>query len=191
MLDKPIKISYNKKKTPKHEVNSLNIILVGMPSCGKSTVGVLLAKNLGFRFVDSDLLIQERTGKLLHEIISREGTDGFLQIEEAVNASIDLDRAVIATGGSAVYGRVGMEHLKQNGYVVYLKISYETLCRRLGDYVHRGVVLPQGYTLKDLYDERVRLYEQYADYTVEETAASTLGETVERVTAFCKSKINE
>ncbi len=169
----------------------MNIILVGMPSCGKSTIGVLLAKNLGFRFVDSDLLIQEREGKLLHEIISEKGTDGFLQIEDAVNASIELDRAVIATGGSAVYGRAGMEHLKKKGCVVYLKISYETLAERLGDYVHRGVVMPDGYTLRDLYNERARLYEHYADYTVEELASSTLSDTVEQVTAFCKNKIKE
>ncbi len=163
-----------------------NIILVGMPSSGKSTVGVLLAKKLGYRFLDPDLLIQERTGKLLHELIEEQGSDGFLQIEEEVNCSIEVDHTVIATGGSAVYGARAMEHLKKNGTVVYLKIGYETLCERLGDYTHRGVVMPKGYTLRDLYNERSALYEHYADITVEESMTVSLGETVERVTELCK-----
>lgn len=164
-----------------------NIILVGMPSSGKSTVGVLLAKNLGYRFLDSDLLIQERTGKLLHELIEEEGSDGFLNIEEEVNCTIDVDHTVIATGGSAIYGARAMEHFKKNGIVVYLKIGYETLCERLGDYTHRGVVMPKGYTLCDLYNERAALYERYADVTVEESMTVSLGETVARVTALCRS----
>ena len=158
-----------------------NIILIGMPTCGKSTVGVLLAKQLGYRFLDSDLLIQEQEGRLLHELIAERGNDGFLAIEDAVNASINTDRTVIATGGSAVYGARAMEHLKKNGVVVYLKISYETLAERLGDYTHRGVVMPAGYTLRDLYDERAALYEQYADVTLEESLAAGIGETVVRL----------
>ncbi len=155
-----------------------NIILIGMPSCGKSTVGVLLAKQLGYRFIDSDLLIQEREGKLLHEIISERGTDGFIQVENAVNASISADRSVISTGGSVVYGDQAMAHLKQLGTVVYLKIGYQTLTERLGDYVHRGVVIRNGSTLLDMYNERAPLYDRYADVTVEEGEAGQDSMTV-------------
>lgn len=163
----------------------VNIVLIGMPASGKSTVGVLLAKNLGFRFLDSDLLIQEREGRLLHEIIEKEGIEGFLAIENEVNASIAADRTVIATGGSVIYGREAMAHLKKIGKVIYLKIGYDTLADRLGDYRHRGVVLPEGYTLRDLYDERTALYEQYADCTVdEEFLSGGLGETLERTLAI-------
>lgn len=144
-----------------------NIILIGMPGCGKSTVGVVLAKTLGYRFVDSDLLIQEKTGKLLHQIIEDEGLDGFNKIEEDVNASINLTSAVIATGGSAVYGQRAMEHLKEIGTVVYLRSSLETLEERLGDLNERGVSIKEGMTLKDLFDERRPLYEKYADITVD------------------------
>jgi shikimate kinase len=112
-------------------------------------------------------LIQEREGKLLHELISERGSDGFLDVENAVNASIDVSRTVISTGGSAVYGAEAMEHLKRIGRVVYLAIDFETLFRRLGDYSHRGVVLRDGCTLREMYDERVPLYEKYADVIVE------------------------
>ena len=145
----------------------MSIILIGMPSCGKSTLGVLLAKKLGYRFIDSDLLIQEREGKLLHEIISEGGNDCFLEIEEQVNASITDEKAVIATGGSVVYSEPAMENLKKLGKVVYLKLPFEEMCRRLGDYSHRGVVLKKGSTLADMYAERAPLYEKYADLTVD------------------------
>ena len=102
-----------------------NIVLIGLPGVGKSTVGVVLAKNMGYSFVDSDLLIQQQEGKLLHEIISERGLDGFNEVENRVNASIEVSRAVIATGGSVVYGRQAMEHLKQIGTVVYLFLHYE------------------------------------------------------------------
>ena len=145
----------------------MSVILIGMPSCGKSTLGVLLAKKLGYRFIDSDLLIQEREGMLLHDIIEQRGKDCFLKIENDVNCSISDRGAVISTGGSAVYGGEAMEHLRTLGKVVYLYISYETMVKRLGDYVHRGVVLPENYTLEDMYLERSRLYESYADLTVD------------------------
>ena len=145
----------------------MSIILIGMPSCGKSTLGVLLAKKLGYRFIDSDLLIQEREGKLLHEIISEKGNEGFLKIENEVNCAIEDKKAVIATGGSAVYGRTAMEHLQEIGTVVYLKLPYEEVAERLGDLNARGVTLRQGQTLADLYRERTPLYEQYAHITVE------------------------
>lgn len=157
-----------------------NIILIGMPAVGKSTVGVLLAKRLGYRFIDSDLLIQEREGKLLHEILAERGTDGFLAIEDEVNGSIKAERSVIATGGSAVYGEDAMEHLRSIGTVVYLKMDLETLKIRLGDYTHRGVVMRKGCTLEQMYAERTALYEQYADITVD-AGTGTLGDTLERL----------
>ncbi|MBO5882916.1 MAG: shikimate kinase [Clostridia bacterium] len=147
----------------------MSVILIGMPSCGKSTLGVLLAKRLGMRFIDSDLLIQEREGKLLHEIIGEVGTDGFIAIENLVNRNITDRNAVISTGGSAVYGKEAMEHLKTLGKVVYLRISYSEMEKRLGDYVHRGVVIKKGHTLADMYKERVALYEKYADIIVDGT----------------------
>ena len=145
---------------------AMSVILIGMPSCGKSTLGVLLAKRLGYRFIDSDLLIQEREDALLHDIIETKGTKGFLKIESEVNRSITDTHAVISTGGSAVYSVDAMEHLATLGKVVYLKISLDTMLARLGDYVHRGVVLPNGGTLSDMYRERSALYERYADITV-------------------------
>ena len=160
-----------------------NVILIGMPSCGKSTVGVLLAKHLGYRFIDSDLLIQEKTGKLLHEFISERGVDGFLAIENEINAAIEAEHTVISTGGSVIFGEQAMQHLRSIGRVIYLKIDYETLCARLGDYVHRGVVVREGDTLLDMYRERAPLYEKYADVTVEQDKRAALGETLERCIA--------
>ena len=143
-----------------------NIVLIGMPGVGKSTVGVVLAKNMGYSFVDSDLLIQEQEGKLLHEIIEQRGLDGFNEVENRVNAEISVSRSVIATGGSVVYGREAMEHLKQIGTVVYLELSCEELSERLGDLNERGVSIRPGQTLQDLLQERAPLYETYADITI-------------------------
>lgn len=144
-----------------------NIVLIGMPGAGKSTVGVVLAKYAGFKFVDSDLVIQEKTGKLLHEIITEEGDDGFRQVENRINASLQVKHSVIATGGSVIYGREAMRHLREIGTVVYLQLSYESIADRLGDLKERGVTLREGQTLQQLYDERVPLYERYADVTVD------------------------
>lgn len=145
-----------------------NIVLIGMPGCGKSTVGVVLAKIMGYKFIDSDLLIQESEGKLLSEIISEKGLDGFNRVENRVNASIDVHNCVIATGGSVIYGAEAMEHLSQIGTIVYIKLPYEEIERRLGDLTKRGVSIKKGQTLKDLYNERVPLYEKYAHITVTE-----------------------
>ena len=159
---------------------SRHIILIGMPACGKSTVGVLAAKALGYRFIDSDLVIQERDGRRLHRIIREEGQAGFLAIEEAVNLTLGCDGppAVIATGGSAVYSPAAMAHFKAVGMVVYLRLSYETVEKRLGNFTHRGVVMPEGYTLRDLYNERCALYEAYADIIVDETQADRIGDVL-------------
>lgn len=144
-----------------------NITLIGMPGAGKSTVGVVLAKKLGYRFVDSDLVIQDQYGKLLHELIEENGVEGFWKIENDVNASLDLQRSIIATGGSAIYGSQAMEHLREIGVVVYLKLPYEEIAERLGDLNARGVTLREGQTLKDLYEERIPLYEKYAHKIIE------------------------
>ena len=144
-----------------------NIILIGMPGAGKSTVGVVLAKKRGCRFLDSDLLIQEKYDALLHELIAKYGTECFWKIEEEVNASIQVKRTVIATGGSVIYGPAAMEHFKEIGRIVYLKLSCETIRERLGDLNERGVTLREGQTLQDLYEERVPLYEKYADMVLD------------------------
>ena len=160
----------------------MSIILIGMPSCGKSTLGVLLAKRLGYRFIDSDLLIQEKVGNLLHQIIAERGNEGFLEVENAVNSAVTEKNAIIATGGSVVYCAEAMENLKTLGKVVYLKIPYEEMCRRLGDFSHRGVIIRTGTTLEDMYQERVPLYEKYADLTVEVCNAK-LSDSVEKIAA--------
>lgn len=138
-----------------------------MPGSGKSTVGVVLAKKLGRRFIDTDLVIQEKSRKLLYQLIEEKGMAGFVALENEVNASIDVSGAVIATGGSAVYGKEAMSHFRETGQIVYLKIPYEELEERLGDLRERGVVLKEGFTLLDLYRERVPLYEKYADFVIE------------------------
>ena len=144
-----------------------NIVLIGMPGAGKSTVGVVLAKVVGHKFVDSDLVIQETYGKLLHELITELGLNGFLEIENQVNAGLDMTKSIIATGGSVIYGKEAMEHLKEIGLVVYLKLSLESIADRLGDLQQRGVALKEGWGLKELYEERVPLYEKYADLTID------------------------
>ncbi len=145
-----------------------NITMTGMPSSGKSTVGVLLAKRLGMSFIDVDIVIQEKTGKLLKEIIAERGHEGFLKVEGDIAASLHPENAVIAPGGSICYEDWAMEHLKEISDIVYLKISYEEMLRRVGNVVDRGVAIPEGYTLLDLYNERCALYEKYADIVIDE-----------------------
>jgi len=144
-----------------------NIILIGMPGAGKSTVGVVLAKILGYQFVDSDLVIQQSEGKLLYELITSFGIDGFLDIEERVNASIHVSHSIIATGGSVIYGQKAMEHFHKEGIICYLELPYEPLEKRLGDLTKRGVTLKKNQDLKALYEERIPYYEKYADITIE------------------------
>lgn len=144
-----------------------NVILIGMPGAGKSTVGVVLAKRLGYTFLDSDLVIQQKYGKLLHELISEHGVEGFWKIENDVNAGLICDRTVIATGGSAIYGAEAMEHLRSIGTVVYLRLTLPQIEERLGDLTERGVTLREGQDLKALYEERTPLYEKYAHVIID------------------------
>ena len=155
-----------------------------MPGVGKSTIGVILAKELGYQFIDSDLVIQQQEKRLLREIIEQEGVNGFLEIENRVNAGIQAEGAVIATGGSAVYGAEAMEHFRQTGTVVYLKLTYEKLKKRLGNLRGRGVVLRKGQTLHDIYRERSVLYEKYADIIIEETGRD-IEATLREILNFC------
>lgn len=157
-----------------------NIVLIGMPGVGKSTIGVVLAKMLGYDFIDADLVIQEKEKKLLREIIAEVGAEGFIEVENRINSSIEAEHAIIATGGSVVYGAEAMAHLKEIGTVLYLKLPYEELQKRLRDIKGRGVVLKDGQTLKDLYEERVPLYEKYADLTVDEERCS-IEQTIDKI----------
>ena len=140
-----------------------NIVLIGMPGCGKSTVGVLLAKALQMDFVDTDIVLQQQQGKKLQEIINQVGNDAFLKMEEDCVRGLACDQTVVATGGSVVYGAEAMAHLKSIGTVVYFRLTFENITERLGDLHARGVTIKPGWTLRDLYNERCPLYEQYAD----------------------------
>ena len=157
-----------------------NIIFIGMPAVGKSTVGVVIAKRLGMRFLDTDLLIQEQEGKLLRDIIAKAGEEGFLKIENQVNREVDVENTVISPGGSVVYCKEAMQNFKKNGTVVYLKVSYETIKKRIRNPQQRGVVLREGQSLKDLYDERTKLFEAYADIIICEDDLS-VEQTIEAV----------
>ena len=146
-----------------------NVVLIGMPGAGKSTLGVVLAKILGYEFIDADLLIQSKLDKTLQKIIDACGPDGFIEVENEVLCTLSAKRAVIATGGSAVYSDEAMEHLRSIGTVVYLRVSYEELESRLGGLHERVVVMKNGMgmSLHDLYEERRPLYEKYADVTID------------------------
>lgn len=164
-----------------------NIILIGMPAVGKSTIGVVVAKRLGFEFVDTDLLIQKQEECLLKEIIKQRGIEGFLAVENQVNRDLDMEHAVIAPGGSVVYCSEAMEHYKKIGMVVYLKAPFEIIEKRITDMQDRGVVLREGQTLRMLYDEREKLFEKYEDVTIEEE--SSLEETIEKVLEIMNKEV--
>ena len=162
-----------------------NVILIGMPGCGKTTIGVELSRKIGYGYVDSDSVIVAREGKRLCEIIAEVGNEGFLDVEAKVNSELCADRCVIATGGSVVYRDYAMQKLKQLGKIVYLQLSYAEIEARLGDLQARGVVLKDGYTLMDLYKERTPLYEKYADVIVcldGQTIAESVTAVAEAVT---------
>ena len=147
-----------------------NVVLIGMPGAGKSTLGVVLAKILNFAFLDADLEIQDQYGKPLHAIITERGPQGFIDVESSVLCGINTQKpTVIATGGSAVYSDQAMQHLASIGKVVYLRISCAELERRLGDLHERGVVMRNGMgmSLQDLFEERLPLYEKYAQITLD------------------------
>ncbi|MBQ8026596.1 MAG: shikimate kinase [Clostridia bacterium] len=144
-----------------------NIVLIGMPGAGKSTIGVLLAKSMLYSFVDTDLMIQNACRKSLCDIIDENGTDAFLKTENDIICSGEFDSSVIATGGSAVYGKEAMKKLKENGTIVYLRLPLSEIERRLGDIHTRGVAMKNGTTVAELYDERKGIYEKYADITLD------------------------
>ena len=163
-----------------------NVILIGMPGSGKTTIGTELSEKMGYGYVDSDSVIVAREGKRLNELIADVGREKFLDIEAKVNSEICADRCVIATGGSVIYREKAMEKLKTLGKVVYLKLSYESIAGRLGDLQKRGVALKEGFTLLDLYNERTPLYEKYADISVELTGLN-IEESVQKVAEALKA----
>lgn len=156
-----------------------------MPGCGKSTIGVLLAKALLFDFVDTDLIIQNKYSKSLCDLIEEKGLDGFKQTENEVLASLKYQNCIIATGGSAVYGKEAMENLRKNGKIVYLKLSPEEINDRIQNITTRGIAMENGTTIKELYNQRAPLYEKYADITIE-----CSGMTVEQSLDLVMKKIN-
>ncbi|MBQ2765244.1 MAG: shikimate kinase [Firmicutes bacterium] len=161
-----------------------NLTLIGMAGAGKSTLGVLLAKALGYDFIDTDILIQQKHKKLLQEIIDEEGIDAFLAIEEDILSELTIDRAIIATGGSAVYSDKAMQALKQHSTVVYLEVPYEEILSRVKNIATRGIVLKHGNSLKDAFEERQPLYHQYADIVVDcskKDIESTLSEIINQL----------
>ena len=161
-------------------------ILIGMPGCGKSCMGKAVSKKIGLKHLDADKVIEKRTGRTLSDIIFNDGVDAFKKIEEETLLSLKLDNVILSTGGSAIYYPAAMEHLKSIGCVVYLYCPYGVIEERLGDFSKRGVVLREGQTLKDLYDERCPLYEKYADVTVD-CGGTDYTRYRERVLAVMKS----
>ena len=163
-----------------------NIVLIGMPGAGKSTIGVLLAKSLLYSFVDTDLIIQNKYHKSLCDIIDEKGTDGFLEIENDCIFAVNFENSVIATGGSAVYGTEAMQKLKENSIFVYLKLPLAELESRIADIKTRGVAMKNGTTLADLYRERTPLYEHYADFALD-CAGLTPEQCVEMIVNYSLS----
>lgn len=163
-----------------------NVILIGMPGSGKSTVGVLLAKTMGFDFLDADLLIQKREGLLLQEILDKRGLEAFLSAEEAAIRSINCRRTVIAPGGSAVCRVGGMKHLKNLGPLIYLRVPMRELVRRVTNLSSRGIAMEPGQTLADVMAIREPLYERYADLTVDCPPGQELGQTMLEVRRLLK-----
>jgi shikimate kinase len=167
---------------------SHNIVLIGMPGAGKSTVGVLVAKTLGMSFVDTDLLIQEKEGRLLQEIIDQDGVVAFLKIEEGVILQVNVTNGVIATGGSVIYSRAAIQHLKTNGTLIYLKLRYDEIEQRIHNMGSRGIAIGKRQNLRDLFHERVILYEQHTDITID-CSNVTIEDVVQKVTNVVTGQI--
>ena len=162
-----------------------NIVLIGMPGCGKSTCGVLSAKALCKRFIDTDLLIQEREKSGLQSIIEKKGYDYFSAAEESVLEDLNCENALISTGGSAVYYDGAMRHLKENGVVIYLKISFDVMMKRISNITTRGILLKKGETIRDMFDAREELYTRYADFIID-CDALQVEEVVEKICSAAK-----
>lgn len=167
---------------------TMNVVLIGMPGCGKSTVGVLLAKTLQYTFVDCDLIIQKRCGMSLQDIIDQRGLPAFLEEEEAALCELSEDGSVVATGGSAVYSERAMKHLKENAVTVYISLPCDEIKRRLTNIKTRGVAMSKGETIESLYEKRRALYEKYADVTLEAEGLE-LEETVEKAAELIKAYV--
>ena len=161
-----------------------NITLIGMPGAGKSTIGIVLAKLLCKNFIDADLVIQHNSGKRLHKIIEEIGNERFLKLENDTLINLKVHNAIISTGGSAIFGKDAMLHLKKTSTVVYLKVPYEVIEKRLGNLKKRGVVLEEGQTLRDVYDVRTPLYEKYADIVINCDNDSDIQETALRISSY-------
>lgn len=161
--------------------NFHNVTLIGMPGAGKSTVGVVLAKMMCMTFIDGDLLIQNKEGKRLSKIIDEIGNEAFLKLENNTLASLKVNNSIIATGGSAIFGKEAMENLKKISTVVYLNVPYESLEKRLKSLKNRGVIFEEGQTLKDIYDIRTPLYEKYADVIIDSDNDSDIQQTAIKI----------
>lgn len=157
-----------------------NLILIGMPGAGKSTIGILLAKAIGYQFIDTDLMIQEQEKELLQETINKKGLKKFLSIEENIISKLNIKNTVIATGGSAVYSDKAMRHLKKIGRIIYLRLPVHIIEERVGNITTRGVVMKKGETIKALFEKRYPLYDKYADYIID-TEGLSIEKTVEHI----------
>ncbi len=162
-----------------------NIVLIGMPGAGKSTAGVLVAKTLGMSFIDTDLLIQEKESRLLQEIIDADGVKEFLKIEEDVVLRVNAENSVIATGGSVIYSKKVIEHLKEKGKLIYLKLRYDEIEQRINNMSSRGIAIGKDQNLIDLYNERIVWYEEYADRIVD-CSNATIEDVVQKIVDLIK-----
>ena len=158
-----------------------NVILVGMPGCGKSTVGVVLAKSLGYDFTDTDLIIARKEGKNLQKLIDEDGIQKFLQVENQVGKELSCSETVVATGGSMIMNPDAMEHLKSIGKVVYINVPLDVLKKRITNMKTRGIVFGKGETLDDIFAKRTPLYEKYADITINISKNNSLEQAVNKI----------
>ena len=158
-----------------------NVILVGMPGCGKSTVGVVLAKSLGYDFTDTDLIISKKVGKKLQSIIDEDGIEFFLQAENQVGKELCCQETVVATGGSMIMNEDAVKHLKSIGKIVYINVPLATLKKRITNMKTRGIVFGKGETLDDVFANRTPLYEKYADIIINVSKSNSLEQTVNKI----------